>query len=140
MQTRRNDTMIPILDDSPYMEAFLAKLKNAKGEKGDIVQIDHLQLNQDLREALVIFLEMASNGHPLYLVEDNKEYSTNEAAEVLRVSRTYLNKLLERNEIPYRNVGSHKRIEARDLFAYKEEQARKKREAFEQHAALGQRL
>lgn len=50
----------------------------------------------------------------------NREITTQEAADILNVSRPHLIKLLENNEIPYTKTGSHRRIKVKDLMAYKE--------------------
>jgi excisionase family DNA binding protein len=56
--------------------------------------------------------------------------TTQQAAELLGVSRPTVIRLLDEKKIPHENVGSHRRILLRDLFAYRE-----KRRA-EQYAAL----
>lgn len=50
----------------------------------------------------------------------NCEMTTQEAADILNVSRPHLIKLLENNEIPYTKTGSHRRIKVKDLMDYKE--------------------
>ena len=136
--TRKDQEMIPSTEGVKAASDFLQALGREKSLRG-MVTIE-FETNAEFREALLIFAEKYSSGSPLKIIEENKEYSPNEAAEILRVSRPYINKLLDQGKIPYRTVGAHRRIEAKDLLAYKADSERKSREAFEQHARIGQRL
>jgi excisionase family DNA binding protein len=62
----------------------------------------------------------SGQGKRISVVVTDQEMSTQEAADVLNVSRPYLIKLLEQGQIPFTTVGKHRRIKAQDLETYKE--------------------
>ena len=63
-----------------------------------------------------------------------------EAADIINVSRPILVQLLERGEIPYHNVGTHRRIRYDDLMLYKENAESAKRQAIDELVAQAQTL
>jgi excisionase family DNA binding protein len=58
-------------------------------------------------------------GHSVTILQSNANLTTVEASKLLGVSRQFLIGLLEKNEIPYHMVGTHRRLYARDVLAYK---------------------
>jgi len=77
-------------------------------------------------------ISMMSNGKSVTLMPTDTEISTQQAAQVLNVSRPHLIKMLESGEIPFRKVGSHRRILLQDIITYtmKLEKEREKQLAF----------
>lgn len=71
-------------------------------------------------EALTKVLEHLAEGREVIVSAQPVEYSTQQAAEFLRVSRPFLVGLLEKGEIPFRKVGTHRRVLFSDLRLYKE--------------------
>lgn len=68
------------------------------------------------------------------------EMTTKQAADLLNVSRPHFVSLLERDELPYRKVGAHRRIKAADVLAYRETISQKHHSAVEEMARLSQEL
>lgn len=84
-----------------------------------------LTLTPELAKALRQLFELLLKGEPVRVVSLEAELTTQQAAELLGVSRPYLIRLLEEGKIPYHKVGSHRRVKVQDLLAYRE--AAKKR-------------
>ena len=68
------------------------------------------------------------------------EVGTQEAADLLRVSRPFLVKLLDRGEIPSRKVGVQRRVLMKDALEYREREKTLRRETLEKLAAEDQGL
>lgn len=85
-------------------------------------------------------LSEIASGNAVRLLQIRKELTTHEAAELLNVSRTYLIGILEKGVIPYRMVGSHRRIALTDLLAHKEKTDARRKETLDAIAAEAQEL
>lgn len=68
---------------------------------------------------LIEILDQLSKGKTVKVLAADKEISTQRAADLLHVSRPFLIELLEKKEIPFRRVGSHRRIRLADVLTYK---------------------
>lgn len=65
-----------------------------------------------------ILESMAEGNTFAVFIADDNDVSTQQAADILGVSRPHLVKLLESGEIPFFKTGTHRRIDIQDVIAY----------------------
>ena len=94
-------------------EACLPKLVGPQGEE--------IILPKSIFHVLQRIVYHMMLGRAITIVPINKELTTQEAADILNVSRPYLVKLLEDGQIPFNKVGTHRRIRFSDLMDYKKQ-------------------
>jgi excisionase family DNA binding protein len=96
-------------------------------------------------ESVFVLLERAAEvlarGDAVTLVPIGKAVTTQQAADLLNVSRQYLVRLLEDGKLPYTKTGKHRRLRVEDVLAYRaqrdKERAAKLRELTEMSEELG---
>jgi excisionase family DNA binding protein len=76
-------------------------------------------LPDSLYSFLIELISLLNEGKSVYIIQNQAKLTTIEAAAMIGVSRQFLINLLEKNEIPYHMVGTHRRIYAQDLVQYK---------------------
>ena len=91
-------------------------------------------------EMIVTVLTAMAERKPVSVIPHTAELTTQQAADFLNVSRPHLVSLIDKNEIPHRMVGTHRRVRVSDLQTYKKRSDEKRRAAIHAMVAEGQKL
>jgi excisionase family DNA binding protein len=92
-------------------------------------------LPNNLYSFLLRLLADLRAGNSVTILQSKHELTTVEASKILGVSRQYLIQLLEKGELPYHLVGTHRRMYVRDVIAYKAKRDISRRNALNDLAA-----
>lgn len=92
-------------------------------------QGDAVDLPEELRDLLLRGVHELRRGNRVSLLSFGRLLTTQQAAELLGMSRPYLIRLLERDELPFEMVGTHRRLRLDDVLEYRRARSTRRREA-----------
>ncbi len=128
-------------------EASRAIEKHKAGDKNLRVQIAKagrevttLELPAAAAKLLMQMLEELGKGNAVALVPTQTEITTQQAADLLNVSRPYLVGMIDRGELPARKVGNQRRLPLKDVLAYKADNRAKRLDALREMTEIDQEL
>lgn len=93
-----------------------------------------------ISQTLIEVIKILNRGDSITLIPMDKELTTQQAADILNVSRPYFVKLLENGEIPYRKIGSHRRVIMQDLMEYRVKRINNRKDKLKELVDLSQEL
>lgn len=89
-------------------------------------------------EALRAIANDLANGRTVVVIPHERLLTTNEAANLLNVSRQFLVRLLDRGDIPFERVGTHRRLAVAEVLAYRDSRAARRREKLDELTKLSE--
>ena len=107
---------------------------------GEVGTDDALVIPRATAVMFAQILDLLGQGRGVQIIPKEVELSTQQAANMLNVSRPYLIGLLESGKIPFRRVGRHRRIKFADLMDYKRQDDLVRRAAADDLAELSEEL
>lgn len=119
------------------MQSEDGELRFRAGGDNDAAEII---LPHSAAQLLLGALEEIGKGNGVTLIPTDAELSTQQAAEIARVSRPFFVKLLEEGKIPFRMVGAHRRVLYRDVARYIEAEEARRVQVMEELVAETERL
>ena len=121
---RNTRPVVPTPEDIKLAKESIATLKHDKVDAHYVLTNKkgktELRLSQSMFEALMKVIQEMANGKAIMLLPIDAELTTQEAADMLNVSRPYFVKLLDEKQIPSRLVGRYRRVRFEDLLKYQQ--------------------
>ncbi len=99
---------------------------------------EEFEIPDALFHALHQTVHYLARGRAVAIVPYDKMLTTQQAADLLNVSRPYLVRLLEAGEIPFERVGTHRRIRFEDLMAYRRKRDAERRRRLDELTRLNE--
>jgi len=127
----------------PEVQGFLRRHRHVEAVTLRVADDDEertLTVPRAVVDLVAEILRNMAQGRGVSIVPSTAELTTQQAADLLNVSRPFLIGLLEAGEIEYRKVGTHRRVRADDLLAYRAADDQRRREAADELTALGQEM
>ncbi|NTX30132.1 helix-turn-helix domain-containing protein [Burkholderia pyrrocinia] len=139
--TTMSDTVLPVeremraaVEGQRALAAYLATRTEIQRIQifDDENRAHQVELPTSALRLLVDILAELADGNAVKVVPVHAELTTQEAADLLNVSRPHLIKLLESNALPHHKTGKHRRVRFSDLMRYKAERDQASADAMEE--------
>ena len=133
---------LPTLDEIACAEQAVTALAHARDGNGVLAihreDGEAVRLAPAIADLVIDLLGGVASGKTVTLIPAGTMLTTQQAADILGVSRPHLSKLLKSGKIPFISVGAHRRVMHADLMAYIDRRDAPRHAALDDLARLGQ--
>lgn len=111
-----------------------------EAKQAGAAQVEPITIPANIFRTIIKMLVEMGNGNAVAVVSVSAELTTQQAADLLNVSRPHLIKLLEQKRLPYRMVGTHRKLPAHDVLNYRDKIIAARRAALAEMIELDREL
>ena len=141
------DFTLPTDHDAEAAKAAVELLRGVQTGEGTVVHLRpgrgedvEVTLPPEAVRVLVRVLAHMANGDAVTILPVHAEMTTQEVADFLNVSRPHVVKLLEQGDIPFRKVGTHRRVLLADVMEYQKKDKARRRSILDELTREAQEL
>ncbi len=136
-----NEPIVPSANDAKLARTAIPRITpgrslELRGTKGG----RSIKLPVSASRLLLSILEQMAAGNAVTLTTLEKELTTQQAADLLGVSRPFVVAQMDEGKLPFRKVGTHRRVLVADVLDYKRRMRAAREEALSELTAEAQRL
>lgn len=125
------DERLPTQNEIDSAAEALTAIANSRNPDGSLTIYD-ATLSASLADLINDLLSIIARGQTVTLAPLSRMLTTQEAADLLNVSRPYLIKLIKEEALDCEMTGTHRRLRLGDVLAYKEQRSQKRRDALQE--------
>ena len=133
--TVRDRTVLPPEDDAAFRD-LVAQLDDLHAAELVLAEGTRLPLPEPIADVLSEVAHPLARGQAVTVAPQHTTLTTQQAADLLGVSRPTLVKLLEAGELPYTQPGRHRRIRLTDLLTHRERNRTERKDGFDEVARI----
>ncbi len=138
----RDNLVAPDPADAEVMTRLSAEINEIYREHGEARLLgpdgEMIGIPASAFHALRLVVDAMSRGQTVVLAPQEEELTSQQAANLLRVSRPHLVKLLDEGEIPFHRVGTHRRVRLEDVLAFRGKRSQDRREKLDELTRLSE--
>ena len=140
-----DETFVPSERDAEKVMAFSQALASGVSPDSRLTlqcegNVEAVEIPHAVVTVLTKVLSVMSEGKPFKLMSMDEELTNQQAADILNVSKSYLDQVLDSGDICHRKVGQNRLIKLIDLLEYKKPQERCSKDVLQELADEAQVL
>jgi excisionase family DNA binding protein len=122
------------------LSALLGSVAHRKKPRCELVGPDGKRraIPEPVFRVLERVAQVLARGDAITVIPVGKELTTQQAADLLNVSRQYLVRLLDEGKLAHTKTGKHRRLRIEDVLAYQQTRDRERRATLDELTALSQ--